>query len=82
MLMTFRRKWIEKHGELPALNLADQPKLEARTISKQLTATPKPSKAAKANKVAKALKACRDAAANAVSVLDAREAAERRADVR
>ncbi len=41
MLVKFKQKWIDKNGELPAIAHADQPKLEARTIGKQLTATPK-----------------------------------------
>lgn len=67
MLAQFKRKWIEKHGELPALDHATQRKLETRAISKQL----------KANRIAeKALKACAIAAASATNVLDVREAAE------
>ncbi|MGF6772900.1 hypothetical protein P3T18_005394 [Paraburkholderia sp. GAS199] len=41
MLIKFKQKWIDKNGELPAIAHADQPKLEARTIGKQLAATPK-----------------------------------------
>ncbi|SIO39393.1 KilA-N domain-containing protein [Burkholderia sp. GAS332] len=41
MLAKFKRKWIDNNGQLPAIALAEQPKLEARTISKQLAATPK-----------------------------------------
>lgn len=88
MLAKFKRDWIAKRGELPALVLAEQPKLEARTISKGLTGAAKPRKlkAALDDTAARspehALKACADYAANAPRALDVREAAERAADYR
>ncbi|WP_052405918.1 KilA-N domain-containing protein [Paraburkholderia heleia] len=87
MLAKFRRTWIDKHGELPALVLADHPKLEARTIGKGLTAAAKPRKlkaatgTAEAKSPEAALKLCAGYAANAPRVPDVREAAELRRDL-